>query len=198
MRSTVGAESDHLAVEDDRVDRKRERRGRHLGHAVGDVGEAPGEGAHLASESMDLDARAVQLPLDGSRSGPPHRVGDCLRRLREHRLHGSEHLEPKALEPRLALGQRGFRHGGKLAREHERAPNVDRGNLGRPRHRVDHDPLERSLAELAVEDAAEKRLLSLRRQCEDRAELTAPRLLRAAAGRRSHTTEGGVDVEHLE
>ena len=59
----------------------------------------------------------------------------------------------KRSSPGLPSASAASATGGSSPASIERAPNVDRGNLGRLRDRVDHDPLERSLAELAVEDA---------------------------------------------
>ena len=78
MRSTAVLQRDRLAVQDDRVHRERENGIDDLGYAIRDVREAAGERANLASEPVNLQARAVELPLDrggrqaleGMRRGP--------------------------------------------------------------------------------------------------------------------------------
>ena len=101
IRPAVGPQGDHLPVEDHRLDGQREDRGDDLRHAVGDVGEAPRERAHLAAETVHLQPRAVELPLRRRRAGAVDRGRDVLGRLREHRLDGTKHLEA---EPGEALG----------------------------------------------------------------------------------------------
>ena len=64
MRAPVGAQGDHLAVEDRGAHGQRQRGLDDLGHARGDVVERAREDGHVVAVAVDLDARAVELPLD--------------------------------------------------------------------------------------------------------------------------------------
>ena len=73
----VGTERDRLAVENDRVDRERQRRLHHLGHSFRDRVERPGEDPDRVAVAMHLDPDAVQLPVD--RGGIADRLDRALR-----------------------------------------------------------------------------------------------------------------------
>ena len=134
-----------------------------LGHGAGHVVELAREDAHLVAALVDLDARAVELPLERRLAEPRERLGDVLGGLRQHRLHRPEQLDRKPREPGRALAERRLR-----PRPRDRPPASPRGALARPAarppgDRLDHHPLERALAQLADQQAQQKVLLGLGR-----------------------------------
>jgi len=64
-----------------------------------DVVQPPGEDPHLAAGLVDLDARPVQLELERRIAHPAESLVQVLGRLREHRLHRTEQLDPVAVQP---------------------------------------------------------------------------------------------------
>ena len=198
VRAAVLPECDHLAVEHDGFQRETEHRLDDLRDALGHLGEAARVGAHLVAPPVHLDARPVELPFDHRGLDAPERLGDADRRLREHRLHGAEELEPEPGEAGRALGEGGVRHLVQAARQHRRATHVGRRHAGRFRNRLDHDALERALTEPAVEQRPEEVLLRLRRTPEELVELLLARPLRPGARRGAEAVERGGNLEQLE
>ena len=169
-----------------------------LGHAVGDVREAARIGAHLVVPAVHLQARAVELPFDPRPADALERLRHADGGLREHRLHGAEQLEPEAREAGRALREGDVRDPVQPTREHRRAANLRRRDGGRLRDGLDHDALERALAELTVDEPAEQQLLGLGRAAEELVELSLARSLRPGACRGAEAIERGGDVEQLE
>ena len=67
-------------------------------------------------------------------------------------------------------------------------PDLRGGDLGGLRHRLDHDPLERALAQLPGEQLDQERALALGRPPPERGEQAPPLRLRARA---AHLADGG-------
>ena len=99
-RRAVRPQGDRLAVEQELARGQGLDRLDQLGHGRGDVVAAAGVDADLVPRLVDLDAGAVELELEGRLAEPLERLGDVLRRLREHRLEGPEELEVEAGEAR--------------------------------------------------------------------------------------------------
>ena len=98
-----GAERDRLAVEDERARPGRARdRLDDLRDPVGDVGEVAREHADVVAEPVDLDARAVELPLDRRGADPRQSV----RRRRRPSARASAGPGAGRVEPRSAPGRR--------------------------------------------------------------------------------------------
>ena len=180
------------------LDREREDGRDDLGHAVGDVREVAGVRPDLCAEPVHLDPCPVELPLHDGRADALDRLPRALRRLREHRLQGPEHLEPEPCEPGAAVGERRGGDRAEVAGEHERAPHLGRRDIGCAGDSVRDDALERSLPELALEERAEEALLTLRRAGEEPGERAPAGRLRARARRGADRPERGVDLEELE
>ncbi len=105
-------ERERLAVEDDVGDRQRPGDVDDLGHAGGDVGEAPGVDADDVAATVDLDPRAVELVLDRRLAGRPQGRRDVGRGRGEHRLHGRPHAsQTSAREAGSARAARRCREG---------------------------------------------------------------------------------------
>ena len=198
VRTAVPAERDHLAVQDDGCQRQSANRLDDLGDALGDVGEAARVGADLVVAAVHLEARAVELPLDHGRRDALEGFRHAGSRLGEHRLDGTEELEPEACQAGRALGQRDLRHPLQAACEHRRAANLRGRHACRLRDRLDHDALERALAELAVDDPAKEPLLRLRCAPEELVELLLAHALRSGPRGRAQAVEHGGDLEHVE
>ena len=127
VRPAVRAQGDRLAVEHGARHVERERGLDDLGHARGDVVERAGEDGDVVAVAVDLDPRAVELPLDRRRVDLRERRGDVRGGLGEHRLQRPADRQAQGREPRLAVRQRDRRHRPEIAAEHERPPH--RGEL---------------------------------------------------------------------
>ena len=99
VRSTARRERDRLAVEHELLRAHRARRVGDLRNRRGHVVEASREDAHVVALLVDLDPRAVHLPLERDVAREVRqRFVDVGRHLREHRLDGRHHSEPIALQ----------------------------------------------------------------------------------------------------
>ena len=194
IRAPVGLQRDRLAVEHDLARGQREHRLHHLGHARGDVVEAAREGAHVVAAAVDLQARAVELVLDGRRPGLRQRAVDVVARRREHRLDRAPDLEPDRAQ-RLGAAREGrCRRRAQVAAEHARPADRVARHLGRPRDRLDHDALLGALAQLAGQQCDEEALLGLGGAREERGQRVAPRRLRPGPRHRADRLARRVDL----
>ena len=155
-----GRERDRLAVEDQLARRQRPHRLDDLRHRGGDVVQVAGEDAHLVAGLVDLDARAVELPLErgGAERGervarrrppasrasaaPAAAAGSRTARARP-RLRSAPPARPRASPPANIAARR----------------TVGRGQLRRLRDRVEHHAFERALPQLADDQPREEVLL---------------------------------------
>ena len=197
VRGAVGPERDGLAVEDELAGGKRPHRFDQLGHRGGDVVEPAGDRPRTSSPALvDLDPGAVELVLQ-------RRLAQLVERHRrrprpsprQHRVHRPEELGGEARELRGSPRQRRPGYAGQVARHHPGPPHRSGGHLRGARHRLDHQPLERALAELAHDQPEEEALLCPRGAGE---ELTQEAL---ALGRRAlargHSGDPFEDRIHL-
>ena len=143
---------------------------------------------------MDLDPRAVELPLDRGRMDLRERGADVGRGLGEHRLERMADPQAQRREPRLALRQGDRRDGAEVAAEHERAPHRGELDVRRLRDRVGHHARERALAQVAGQQPDEEPLLGLGRAGHEVAEQAAALGDGARARARPDPLERGVDV----
>ena len=162
-----GAQRDRLAVEHDVAHRQRQRGLDDLGHPLGDVVEAAGEDARRR--------RRRGAPGPGRRRAStrrrPRPAGPARRRRRRRwrRASAAPAGRPAAGTPASAggpVGERGLGHRRRRAAQHRRPAHVGQRHLGRLGDSVDHHALERALAQLAAEQAAQQALLGLGRPAE--------------------------------
>jgi hypothetical protein len=146
---------------------------------------------------VHLEPRAVELPLDRGGTDARERVVQVVSRLREHRLDRAQNCEPEARQPLRALAERRRRDRSELAGEHDRPPHLRGREVCGPRDRLDHDPLERALPELAQEEPDEEALLRLGRAREESRQLVAARGLGPRSRDARDARRGRVDVEQL-
>ena len=190
----VGAQREHLAVEHESRRGQCPDRGDDLGQAGGDVVEGAGEQAHLAPVAVRLEPDPVELLLDHGPAEAADGLVEALRRRSEHRVHGAAHLEPEVGEPLGALGQRGRGHGAEVAPQHQRPAYVGGRQTGGPRHRLDEDPLQGALPQLAADQCGQIALLLLRRPPEQAVEQLPSRPL--GTGTADHR-DASEDLVHL-
>ena len=81
-------------------------------------------------------------------------VGDVLGAGREHRQHGSQHLERDRLDGLETAREREPRRLSEVPRPHRGPPRRGGRNVGGARDGVEHQALQRTLAELAGEQSA--------------------------------------------
>ena len=198
LRAAVGAQRDRLAVEHDAAHGQRERGLHELRHARGDVVERAREDGDVAAVAVDLDAHAVELPLDGRGAELLHRGRDVGGGGGEHRAQRAADLEAERLQRVDTAGDRGRRHRPEVAAQHQRPPQVGGGDLGGARGRVRHHALERALAQLARQQRAQEALLALGRLLEQRGQRRAPGRLRAGPAEAADARERGVDLAHAQ
>jgi hypothetical protein len=108
---------------------------------------------------VNLESRAVELPLDRRRPDASEGVVEVFARLRQHRLDRAEHREPEARETVSPVRDRRRRDRPELAGQHHRAADLRGRDRGRLRDRFDHHALERALSELAEEEPDQESLL---------------------------------------
>ena len=147
---------------------------------------------------VHLDPGAVQLPLHRGRTDPVERLGDALRRLRQHRQHRSADLEPERGQGGGAAGQRGRRDRAQVTAEHHRPADVVRPQPRRPGDGVDHHAGQRALAKLADEQLAQEALLRRGGPGEDPGEQPAALRLRPGAALPADPLERRVHLGHAE
>ena len=198
VRDAVGAEGDRLALEDQLA------RGEHahgvddLGHRRSDLVEPPGVYPDLLARLVDLDPGAVQLALERGLAQLGERLGHAVRAARQHREHRPEELHREAREPRGSLGQRRAGDVRQVARHHDGPAHVIRREAGRASHRLDHQRVERALAELAHDEAEQKLPLVVAEPREQFAEEPPSRVGRALAGGAGDALEGRVQLGELD
>ena len=101
-----------------------------------------------------------------ARSKPATASADALGRRGEHREDRAEELEADVAQALLALGHRDLGGAREVAGEHQRAARELRRDAGRLRDRVDHQPGERALPQLAGEQPLDEVGLVLGRALE--------------------------------
>ena len=144
---------------------------------------------------VDLDARAIELPLEGRGPERAQCIGDAVCRLREHRRHGLHRPQRVLVETPRTAGQRCMRDARDAVRDHRRLAHR-RGRQRRGlRDGVDHQRLQRALAQLAKQQANEKVALVGGRACEQCGQEGRALRLRARARRGRDTRERGIDIE---
>ena len=135
----------------------------HLRHPVGDLLEAAGEHLDLAVVLVHLDPDAVELAVDGhlAPSGPAFAMASA-----DVRGAGGEHRPDRPAGPQRERGQRGGAtaergRGDRQRRpgEHRRPAHRGRRHPGRGGDRLEDQPVERALAQLAGDQAAQVGLL---------------------------------------
>ena len=183
----VGAQRDRLAVEHDRPHGQRARGGDHLGQPRRHVVERAREQRHVVAVAMDLQPRAVELPVDRGRPGPGERGRDVGRGAGEHRRQRPPDLEPDRRQAGAPVAQRDRRDGGEVAVQRQRPPQLAPGQPGRPRRGVGHDARERALAEVAQQQPHQEVLLRRARPRQQRlhGRARAPSPIPGRASRRS-------------
>jgi hypothetical protein len=105
---------------------------------------------------MNLDAGAVELPLDCGTSGSGQRLLEALSGLGQHRQYRSQDGQSKTRQPSSALRNGRFGHGTEIAGQHRRSSNIRGGNAGGPGDCLDHHAFEGSLPELAEQKPGEE------------------------------------------
>jgi hypothetical protein len=130
----------------------------HLGHPVGDVGEAAREDVDVVAVAVDLDAGAVELVLDRGRPGNGEGRGGVGGGGREHREDGCSDREADLLQGVGAAGQREVGGLSEVAAEHDRPADRRDRNLGGLGDGIDEDPFEGAGPHLADEDSRDEQL----------------------------------------
>ena len=164
---------------------ERERGLDDLGHARGDVVERAGEDGDVVAVAVDLDPRAVELPLDRRRVDLRERRGDVRGGLGEHRLQRPADRQAQGREPRLAVGQRDRRDRAEVAAEHQRPPDRGEPHVRRLRDGVGHHARERALAQVADSSRTGTRCSALARAARMSSPSSAAALGDASRGRRT-------------
>ena len=162
-RPPVLGDGQGLAVEHEGLDGEVAHQRDDLRHRVGDLVQRPRPHPHLLAAAVHLDPRAVELVLDDDLATPGRRASPPGSRPGEASIGRTGRITSSPTAPSAATGsalrQRGLGGRREPAGEHERAPHRVGGNPGRRRHRLDHQPLERALAQLAAEQPHEEAAL---------------------------------------
>ena len=199
-RPAVRPQRDRLAVEHQLAHRQRQRRLDHLGHPVGDVVQAAGEDRDVGARPVHLHPDAVELPLDRRRAP----AGRARRRRRSPSRRASA-----APGGRPAAGTRPAPAAPPVSAAAATGPTAPRsiaarrtsasGTSGGLRDRRQHHALQRALAQLAGEQAAQQRAAPARWPGANRSLTGRTRSrLRPGAGQPGDPLERGVDLAHAE
>ncbi len=175
MRTSIRAQRDRLAVEDQRLRARAAHRGDDFRHARRDVVQVARIDAHLVRGLVHLDARAIELPLDQRSAERGKRSLHVLGRLGKHRQHRLHHAHRELRERRGAAAERscGDRRDG--AGEGDRTAHLSRRQLRCGGDGFHHDSFERTLAQLTDDQPHQKILLVCRGSLEQLAqERSAP------------------------
>jgi hypothetical protein len=224
QRPAVRAQRDQLAVEDRRAHRQLGQGGHHHRESAGDLIQGPGEQAHGAFGQMRLDPDAVELPLHRafhrafhriqagrlSRRGSGGRRSRALRRAtgadlgqgffdtrgagREHRPDRPAHLQAEGVQRVPPARECRDGHRPERAAQHHRPANLSHGHGSRPGHRLGHHALQRTLPQLAGQQAVKELLLDLGGPAEQLADQRLSRGRRSLAGDRADRGETRVHL----
>ncbi len=194
LRPPVLAQGEHLAVKDDLARGHHADRLDDLGNGVRDLLEAAREDPHVAARLVDLHARAVELELEGGPVETGQGGADVVGRLGEHGLERLEDLEGEGGQRRLAVAQHGAGDLLQVAGEHERPPHAVPLDAGGAAHRLDHDAVQRALAQLAEDQAHQEALLEIGRGRKEPCQPLGARSRRPRPRDRGQRAERPVDV----
>src|SRR5688572_23450427 len=125
--------------------------------------QTAGVESNLVIRLVYLQARAVELVLEDGGAELGERALGGLRGLGQHRSERPEELELRGSDARLALLLDGDGNGRKLAAQHRGASDALGSNAERGSDRIEHDPLESALTQLAHDELLQERLLALGR-----------------------------------
>ncbi len=141
-RLSVSVHGDDLAFEQEFGRGQGFRDRDDLGKAGRDIAQPPTEDLHRLPLPMDLNARAIQLVLDG-RHAAMHRedLVEVFRHLGEHRFHGSEETQAPGAEAVLAFEERDLRDHPEVPEEHVGRPHGVQVHARRIRNSFEHDAL---------------------------------------------------------
>ena len=143
---------------------------------------------------MDLHPDPVELPLQRRGAEALECAGHVVARRGEHRLHRAPDLEPEAGQRVDPTRQSCRRDRADRAAQHRRPAYGSGRDLRGLGDRLEHHALERTLAQLAGEQAAQQLLLRLGGPAEQVADEPEPRRLRPRPRQRRDALELGVDL----
>ena len=110
VRSSIAVDADRLAVEYDRAHRQRSGPLDDSRQAAGDVVQIARIDPDVVVEPVDLDARAIEFPLNRRKTDVGNRSADVGRTDREHRRYAASHLEPNPAQSVGTVGERRHRN----------------------------------------------------------------------------------------
>jgi len=147
---------------------------------------------------VHLDAGAVEFVLERGLPQLAQRVDHVVRRLREHGLDRTEQLDLEACEPRSTLHECGAGNAGQISSDHGGTADAIGLEAGCPGRGFGHESLERSLAQLADQEAEQEVLFLPRRVREQLAQKLALRLDGALPRSVCHALERRVHLGEFE
>ncbi len=147
---------------------------------------------------MNLNAGAIQFPLQESISQEIDRFFRVGRRLREHRLDRAEHACRNLFERAASSGERDLCYLAQLDARHDRAANAFRLEPSRTCDRFRHQAGRGSLTELAEEKMGEELLLRGSGAPEELAQQLLSPVLRTFSAEMRDLLENLVHLAHPE
>ena len=188
---------DRLGVGDEFANGKRQGGVDHFGQSRGHVVEAAGVDPDVVSPAVNLHPRTVELRFENRRSTEfSERVGHVGGALSQHRCDRPPDLEGEFPQRGAALGQRHRGDGGQCAAEHGRPPHRRCGHAGCLGDSVGHHSGERTLAQFAGKQPAQKLLFGSGRRPEQAGKLRGAESLRPFSRGGADPVEGAVDFEY--
>ncbi len=166
QRAAVRRERQRLAVQHQLAGGQRRGGGDDLRHRGGYLVALAAVDAHRLALLVDLHAGAVELVLQDGLGHLREGVVQVRRRLRQHRHERAKELELERVEPGAALGAGDGCDLGDVAAQHVRAAHARDGDVEGHGEGVQHQRLQRALAQLAEQEPREPALLVRRCLCE--------------------------------
>ncbi len=194
----VLVERDHLSVEDEPLGPQLQGDGGEFGEAAGDVVQGAGVDAYVGAVAVDLDADAVQLLLDRTRTQLRHGLRDGGRAVRQHRQDGAADGEPEFLQGRRPVREQRLGHCLQRSGEHHRPSYVGRGRPGGSGQALHGHRVQGALPDLAGEESEQVALLVLGGRRQQLAHQALAFGLRTGAGDAADRCEPGVHLAHGE
>ena len=154
MRSAVGSKRDHFAVEDRFTRSELSDRLHDFRHRRRDVAKVACEHADVIAALVDLNARAIQLPLERHVTA---KLIECLvhviGRLRQHRLNRLKELDTETSQPGSPATSAALATGASVPAIITARRDGGRADVGCPGDGIDEDRFERPLPQLACQQA---------------------------------------------
>ncbi len=198
LRSAVGSQRDHFTVQHQATRRERATELDDLGQRLRELVSIAGIQGNALAFFVQLNACAVELVLDSGRRGARKRLGGALGRLREHWTQWPKQADGKCRELGFPSAKRGECYVSRTAREQHGFANRFAGHARGGAERIEHDALERALAQLAQNQPRHEITFFRIQASEERREQALALAGHAFAGEIFECLKHRIELEHTD